>query len=754
MVAPRGRGVCAAQSEASLGVTYDRILPSGATSSGAGDVVPAGRGTLLSEAETLDEARSEGPGADWQLYDRLISAALRHERRWRAEADRAEWLYFGPDRDPGPDIRAARQENVNAIDDLTALIHANIDVLRPLIYSDAPQPIVRRRHRGDGATSETAIMAAEAGQRLAEWIIEDGDFDAAMQAARDDWLIAGRGSVRALYKADFATLDLGPEAETLGLPAQIETKTDERVCLRPSRWRRLLLAPSHDWHEMPWIAFEVSMSRRAVEERFGADVAAQIGYDQPGLSNSATPLESADEQSPTSISDATHTGTREASPHDVATVWEIWDRTAGRVVWWCASYKQALLAEQPDPLGLSGFFPMPRPLLASTRAGTMTPRPDIAYYERRAEEVNEASRKLASILRVISVSGLFPGQDSHAVKQLLDGENKLVPVEAWLKFIERGGMNGMIQWLPLDAMIAAMQALLALREAARQAMFEASGVSDVMRAESDPNETATAQQIKGRYAGMRLMLRQREMAAYARDALKIAVEIALEHFDTARIAAICGMDLPMTQAERMQMAAQAQMAREQHAATMDAYAQLQQAGVQGLPPPPPEPDIPAVPETSWEEIHATLRDDFGRQITLTIETDSTILADESDDRQARIEFLVAFTDMVQRLLPLAGTGIFDGKTIKELLMFGVRGFRQARTLESLIASLPDEPQGSPPEDTAVTVAKIRAETDRMIEEMRQRNNEADRGHDMRMKGVDVMAEGIRMGGEQPQGESE
>lgn len=65
-------------------------------------------------------------------------------------------------------------------------------------------------------------------------------------------------------------------------------------------------------------------------------------------------------------------------------------------------------------------------------------------------------------------------------------------------------------------------------------------------------------------------------------------------------------------------------------------------------------------------------------------------------------------------------------------------------LESLIASLPDEPQGEPPEDTQVTVAKIKAETDKLLKQMDMANDEADRQHETRMKGVDAIVKSKEM----------
>ncbi len=166
-----------------------------------------------------------------------------------------------------------------------------------------------------------------------------------------------------------------------------------------------------------------------------------------------------------------------------------------------------------------------------------------------------------------------------------------------------------------------------------------------------------------------------------------------------------------------------------------------------LPPPPPEPKKERIPETSWELVHERLRSDYGRKITVTIETQSTILVDEQEDKEARVEFLGAFATFVQQLQPLTATGQFDMKTIKELLMFGVRGFPKSRTLESMIASLPDEPQGERPEDTQITVAKIKAQVDKELAEMEQANNDKDRQHEMRMKGVELIEESQKMAAE-------
>lgn len=692
------------------------IVPTASVGSD-GDAVPHElvRDEMLHDLPEEDEDGTQGPDPEYTFWDEQIRAALIYENRWRSEALEAERLYFGPDNDPGKGGDAEAASKQNRITDKTALIHANIDVLRPLIYSDTPQPVARRRFHGDGRKDPVALHAAEVCQRLAEFMVDADGFDIAMEGARDDWLIAGRGQARAIYAAEIGLAEDG----------KTPVKIKEEVKARPVEWQRLTFAPSTSFEQAPWGAIEVPMTYRKVKERFGEEAAAAMTFDDLGLKQAARGI-SDEDQDRADMSADSSTGTATPSPFATAPVWEIWVRESQEVVWWSPNHKQGVLDKQPDPLGLERFFPFPRPLLATTKGQQMTPRPDIKYYERRATEIDVATEKMRTILDALSVSGLFPGQMQQEVKKLLSGRNEMVAVSDWVGLIEKGGSSSLIQWLPIEAMIRALQALAQMREQAKDAMFEASGVSDVMRASSDPSETATAQQIKGRYAGLRLSERQKRMAFFARDMLRIMVEIALEHFDLETIAEICQLDLPVTEAERLIMLARQEALQARFQSLMQAHQMIQTQAEQGLyqgpvPPAPEPPEQQHIPEASMQTVVARLRTDWGRKITVQIETQSTVLADEQADKEARIEFLSAFATFVSELAPLAGSGQFDYKTVKELLLFGVRGFPKSRTLESLITSLPDEPQGEPPEDTQVTVAKIKAEADRLLQEMEQKH---------------------------------
>jgi hypothetical protein len=64
-----------------------------------------------------------------------------------------------------------------------------------------------------------------------------------------------------------------------------------------------------------------------------------------------------------------------------------------------------------------------------------------------------------------------------------------------------------------------------------QAIYEVTGIADIMRGSSDPNETLGAQQLKAQFGSSRMKRRQRAIQKWIRDIYKIKAEIIAEHFE-------------------------------------------------------------------------------------------------------------------------------------------------------------------------------------------------------------------------------
>jgi hypothetical protein len=706
------------------------------------------------DVETDDDAEKRGSTEHWQHWQLEIQASLKAEKRFREEGKSAEAAYFGnPDHSYTEASYQKEEHKVNTI-------HANIEVLKPLVFSEKPDPIVRRRFGGDGENDPTDRVAALVAQRLCEFFIDTAGFESAVESARDDWLIPGRGQVRVLYGAKFedqpvinpATQQPYIDSET-GKPFTQRVKSKEEIRIRHWPWPRVLFSASNTWDDVRWIAFETPMTKKQVKDRFdevsrdrsdteveGQLVSEAMTYPMNGFRGAEERSHEDDMRGYDPDTDEETSKTTSTSANDQCIVYEIWDKQDLKVIWWSPHYRADILDTISDPLKIEGFFNCPKPLLSVTKNGSLTPRSDIAFYRARADEIDKATQKLSTILETISVSGVYPGKENSEVMSLLNGKkNKLVAIEDWMAFIERGGMDGMIQWLPIDIMVKVAQALISMRDQSKMALYEISGISDIVRGQSDPNETLGAQQIKGNYANLRLRDKQRKVAKFALEIIKIALEICVEHFDVETIKKIVNLDLPATDAQLQQLNERVAMLEQQHAAAVQ---MAQEAGQQ----PPEKPKVPFYEQTSWERVQATLKDDMARKFTLSIETDGTILSDQDEDKKQRVEFLQAFTQMAESLLPLAMNGTVEMKLIKELLLFAVRGFPKSRTLEGMLSALPDDFNTEPQEDPAVTVANIRAQVDKMLKEMEiaaeQAEQQKDHQHELRVKGLEILADGM------------
>jgi len=681
--------------------------------------------------ETSEVAQMGGEQETWKYWGDMIKAAFKAEERWREEGVRAEELAFGKSDIPF-------HQRVKGKSDVD-LIYANIETLKPLVYATPPEPIVRRRFGGDGKDDPVARSASEIVQRLCQFHIDTTSYDKCMESARDAWLVPGRGTCRVLYRAHIEEKQIPVIDGATGMQTiqEVMEKVAEWIEPKVWAWPRVVLDPASSWEDMNWLAYETPMTKKEVAGKFPG-LEDEMTYPISGLRHAADATGGDDAEIWATTQERSHE--RVVGTHDQCIVFEIWDKSDRTLKYWSPHYTEGLLSEEPDPLGLEGFFDMPPPLLANRKGSTMDVRPDIAFYANRAEEVNVASKKMRSLLEAVSASGIYPGEMEAELKKLLSGESRLIPVENWMAMIQsNGSMKELIQWLPMDALIQAASALQSMVELSKQQMYEVSGVSDIVRGQGEAEETATAQKIKGRYAGLRLQVRQRTMGEFARNVLRIMCEIAVEHFDTQTIADITSLDLPLTEQERLQ-----NLAVHEAAAHWDQVSQMGQQ--MPMPRPEPHPEWQE-DDPSFEVVHAALKKDLMRKYMINIETDSTIVVDEESDKKARIEFLTAFTTFVSEIGPLASSGVFDFRIAKELLLFGVRGFRSARTLESMISSLPDEIDQQPPEDTAVTVAKIRSETDLEIAKLKAEVDIKEHTDEMefknKSKGADLMVEGAK-----------
>ena len=523
---------------------------------------------------------------------------------------------------------------------------ANTETLKPTVYAQTPKPEVKRRYRDQDPVGRVASQILE---RACEYALDcDGRFDEAMRLVRDDYLLVGLGVGWQRYVPHYGqqpVFQIDSEFEGQGYKDEagktyaealegddgfyVETLHYEEVVDDYVHWTDFgHNAGARHWGEVYAVWRKAYMTREELHERFdataGADTVNRIPLDRKpdDLQQRDQPVEQ----------------------FKKATIYEIWDKASGQAIWIHKDYPHAPLDVRPDPLGLEGFFPCPKPLFATVANDNLIPAPDYALYQDQIDEIDELTVRIDKLTRALRLRGIYASSQKDAVQRLMDeaDEGDLIPVDAEAFMSGPAGLTNAIVWMPVKEVAEALMRAYQGREQAKAALYEVSGISDILRGSTQASETATAQALKAQWGSIRVREKQKEIQRFARDMIRIKAEIIAEHFSPETI--------------------------------------LQMASVGTLPP----QDQPFVPQALQ-----LLKQDRLRGFRVEIETDSTIAADEQADKRARVEFLGAVTEFVQGWAePLAAAPML-APMAAEMLKFAVRGFKAGETLESTIEQTMD-----------------------------------------------------------------
>jgi hypothetical protein len=529
------------------------------------------------------------------------------------------------------------------------ILWSNVETLKPALYGKTPRAEVSRRWKDSDPVGRTASVIIE---RCLQYEIDRGDFDASMRLAILDRLLPGRGTVWVRFeeKELAQPVDALPGVE--GGEAQVMPNAPYKYECTPVDyvfWKDVRYSPARCWDEVTWIARRVYMSQEDGIKRFGED------FKQVPLTHEPVGLDEMEKMGVEGLDDMKK-----------AVVWEIWSKTTKQVFWVSEGYSKTLDIKD-DPLGLDNFWPCPKPLFSTQTTETLVPIPDYSLYQDQAEEIDMLTNRIAKLVEAVKVVGVYDASQQSVQRMLSEGvDNQLIPVDTWAAFAEKGGLKGVVDFMPLDSVLQALRECYAAREQAKQVVYEITGLSDIIRGASIASETATAQQIKSQYASLRLKRLQTEVAQFATEVLRIKAQI------------MCDFYAPQTLVEMSGIMG-----------TMDAqYA---------------------------EQAIMLLKSEPARGFRIEVASDSLVEMDEATEKQSRIEFLGAVGQFMDRALPVTQQVPELAPLMGEMLMFGVRAFKGGRMMESAfdeaLAKLnapkpPEQPQPDPEQMKAEAMMQV------------------------------------------------
>lgn len=585
-----------------------------------------------------DDGRSAGP---WQA---CIQDARKYFAFWNEKSDSIDKLHA--------DLKRLADANG---DREFQMFWANLEILKPSVYSRPPAPAVEPRFKDMKSLPRTSSEVLE---RTLVVNFEIEDMHAVMLQVRDDMLTNGRGVGWVRYEDDSDPV----EGEGTDAPQEPQ---NQKVPYEHLDRADFLHEPARKWPEVGWVAKRAWLTRDQGLRRFG-DIFAKVDLKER----------------------------REASSNNDASdyknekkgeVWEIWSRTKNCVVWLTEGLEE-VLDIRPPFLKLEGFFPCPKPAYSTTERRRLIPVPDYYYYKDQLDEINELTARISALSEYLRMKGFYAGGAGDlgeaieiALKQQ-DNNAVLIPIP---NMASLGGLSlrDSVIWLPVAEVAATIKELIMLRRQLIEDVYQITGLSDIMRGATDPNETLGAQELKSQFGSIRIRERQAELVRFARDLTRIVGEIMAENFTPQTFTEMAQMDLPTSAAIQQQLDELLKAAADPQMAAMmqqnpEQGAQLKQQA---------EKQIQTLQNTvTIEKVVGLLRQQRIRPFVLEIETDSTVQADENTEKQRRTEFLGALSGTIQQLTPLVQAQPGAGPFAAEMIKFAVAPFRAGRAMTMVI----------------------------------------------------------------------
>jgi hypothetical protein len=598
---------------------------------------------------------------DARFWLREIEAAKSRLSDWHEDAEEAEEAYC--------DEKERGFGRLN-------IFWANVETQKAAIGEDFGKPEVTRVNMPEDDDG-LARHVANVWERAIAAAVDDTKDNHDIALAVSDMFLPGRGVVWQEVEA---------EDSQDGKPRWVKAPI-VRVC-----WRDYLEGKAARWGSVPWVsrAHEFTRDELVSECKMSEAAAAKV------------PLNVA--------CDVKEIGGKRLSKKDQeqfkrARVWEIWTKFPSKLrIYVAEGYYDDVLAVDDDPYKLKDFFPCARPMLANGDEGWQKPITDYSRYEDQAKELDKVCQRIYVLTDLLRNRGAYDKRFKELADLMKSEDGTFVAIENWAELQAKGGLEAVIQAMDLETIAVVIDKLKMQRRDLIELIYELSGVSDLARGQTDPQETLGAQKLKKSFGSGRFRMREDRSREFAAEAYGIKGEIIAEMFPREQLEEMTGLKLPLRadidaakeQLEQIQM----EMQRAAEVAQRQAQQQAQRTGQPPAPPQPPQPPLPpeemkrlqklAATRWAWEDVDGVLSSDYRRCYACKVETDQSKFVDEQADQANRAQFFQAVMMTFEKVAPMIAGNPKVGEVWKQLIMFVISSYKAGRSLEEGLERTIDE----------------------------------------------------------------
>jgi len=563
----------------------------------------------LAQPQDAQQQREQQEHMTPEYWAKEIAASKKWLQKWHARAKTIERKYLLADQDASSNKDTSR----------FPLFWSNVQTSLAAMYGQIPKVDVDRANLDPG--DDVARVAAVILERIFQFEADDLENSPyyVLQDCILDRLVAGMGVSWARYEFKAQDFTVTGVMDDTGAPLVIPMITEERAPIDYVRWADFLFSPCKRWQERRWVARRVPMTGEALRKRFGENAAGV----PMALKSSAT-TRAANDDDPL-----------RALTEDMADVWEIWCGTTRWAYWYVQGHDKLLDAKQ-DPLKLADFFPVRRPLCATTLTKAYIPKPDYDYARSQYDELDLIAVRTGMLTEALKLVGVYD-KAAEGVQRMLNQAtmNQLIPVDNWAMFAEKGGIKGQVDWMPLEMVVAALNYLTERKQTLSTEIFELLGVSDIQRGMAATKETATTQRLKAQFGSARGARASEEIARFVTDNYRMRAEIICKHWQPQTILYV---------------------------------SQIEKTPDQGL----------------AKQAVQLLKSDPTVAMRVKISADNVTAPDWELEKGQRVEFLQAVSGFIAAAQPMVAQAPSAGPFVIQMLQWTASGFKAGKEIEGVL----------------------------------------------------------------------
>lgn len=576
-----------------------------------------------------------------------------------------------------------------------------VNTMLPAYYSSTPKAQVELKKK---AGTQAHSLAAVALERCTQWEMDEGfDFDQVGLDSALHFLLTGIGVLWARYEANISKKEVrlnlirtesglitpdgklwkGKETEveeatdgSLTCCQEYEAKEGERAILELVNYDDFRCSDARNVSEIEWKARRAWLCEEEAEEIFGKDIAGDLSYDS----------------FPESFKRDVNAGNKDEY-NGKAELWEIHCEESGKVYWLQAKGEKSVLQEDEPRLKFEDFYPCVE-IRSSTDPLSIIP---VSDYEHAKDQIllceRLTSRKHALIQSIRTNFGFDATMPELA--DFFTGDLKGIPVKNWPSYKGRGGLASAMEFQDPTPYVNALQIVSEQEAAAWDKLCEMTKCSDLLRGQTDPTKTATANRLENAWSSLGLIVRQNQFANFIGRAVGKVGTIIAQAYSPERIAEISdlkGLIQPLA-ADPMQA------------------------------------------QTLEQEVLGIIKNAEEMAFRIEIASDSMVCLNERQERQDAVDliqssgaFFQQMQQMIEQYPPLITLGI-------QLFQFIVRRYRGGKELEPIfidalqktgqMAQQKQEAAQQQPPDPAMIAAQTQMQIAQMDAQTQQQKSMAD-----------------------------